>query len=101
MNWVVNLGLNSPLWAFSRIRANKRSGYLMPITIDLVFPERVEHHLFLRYVREMLNARGIKTIAETTIVETDGAVNGRLLVTNQIDQSRVIQILIGTNIMAM
>jgi hypothetical protein len=72
----------------------------MPNTIDLVFPDRVEHHLFLRYVREMLNARGIKTIAEKTIVGTDGAVIGRLLATNQIDQSRAIQILTGTNIKA-
>ncbi len=89
------------LWAFSRVRANKWLGNFMPNTIDLVFPDRMKPDLFLRYVREMLDARGIKTIAQATIFQTDGALIGRLLVTNQIDQSRAIQILTGTNIKVM
>jgi len=70
----------------------------MPNTIDLVFPDRMQPDLFLRYLRDMLDARGIKTIAGATIVDNDGAEIGRLLLANEDDKSRVIQILAHTQI---
>ena len=70
----------------------------MPNTIDLVFPDRMQPDLFLRYLRDMLDARGIKTIAGATIVDNDGAQIGRLLLANEDDKSRVIQILAHTQI---
>ena len=70
----------------------------MPNTIDLVFPDRMQPNLFLRYLRDMLDARGIKTIGGATIVDNDGAQIGRLLLANEDDESRAIQILTGTQI---
>jgi hypothetical protein len=72
----------------------------MPSTIDLVLPDRIQRDLFMRYVQDMLNARGIKTIAGATIFDTAGAMIGRLLLANQIDKSRAVQILAGTSIKA-
>jgi hypothetical protein len=70
----------------------------MPNTIDLVFPDQMQTDLFLRYLRDMLDARGIKTIAGATIVDNDGAEIGRLLLANKDDKSRAIQILASTQI---